>query len=68
MSQANKDCPPLSTNNDTSSTKTLTLSALLAESLQSKKEDINYPQPDKVRFSQRPSRPPHGTRRAMGKR
>ena len=68
MSQANQDNQPSSTNNDSSSTKTLTLSALLAESLQSKKEEDNYPQPDKVRFSQRPSRPPHGTRRAMGKR
>ncbi|HQV21978.1 MAG: hypothetical protein H6996_03590 [Moraxellaceae bacterium] len=68
MSQANQDNQPSSTNNDSSSTKTLTLSALLAESLQSKKEEVNYPQPDKVRFSQRPSRPPHGTRRAMGKR
>ncbi|HMU88359.1 MAG TPA: hypothetical protein PKL69_08600 [Agitococcus sp.] len=47
---------------------TKTLTALLAESLQSKKEATNYPQPNKDRFSQRPSRPPHGTRRSMGKR
>ena len=51
---------------DTQATKTLT--ELLAESLRAKKEAANYPQPNKDRFSQRPSRPPHGTRRAMGKR
>jgi hypothetical protein len=48
--------------------KVLTLSELLAESLRAKKEAVNYPQPNKTNFSQRPSRPPHGTRRAMGKR
>lgn len=47
---------------------TKTLTELLAESLRAKKEEANYPQPNKDRFSQRPSRPPHGTRRAMGKR
>jgi hypothetical protein len=52
----------------TSETKTLTLSELLAESLRAKKEAVNYPQPNKANFSQRPNRPPHGTRRAMGKR
>ena len=53
--------------NETES-KVLTLSELLAESLRAKKEAVNYPQPNKTNFSQRPSRPPHGTRRAMGKR
>jgi len=48
--------------------KPLTLSELLAESLRAKKEAANYPQPNKTRFAQRLSRPPHGTRRAMGKR
>jgi hypothetical protein len=48
--------------------KVLTLSELLAESLRAKKEAVNYPQPNKTNFSQRPNRPPHGTRRAMGKR
>ena len=51
-----------------SETKTLTLSELLAESLRAKKEAVNYPQPNKANFSQRPNRPPHGTPRAMGKR
>lgn len=54
------------TEQNTQTTKTLT--ELLAESLQTKKEAVNYPQPSKDRFSQRPSRPPHGTRRSMGKR
>jgi len=49
-------------------TSTKTLTELLAESLRAKQTAINYPQPDKDRFSQRPSRPPHGTRRSMGKR
>lgn len=53
---------------ETESNKALTLSELLAESLRAKKEAANYPQPNKPNFSQRPSRPPHGTRRAMGKR
>jgi hypothetical protein len=58
----------VTTPSETESNKGLTLSELLAESLRVKKEAVNYPQPNKANFSQRPNRPPHGTRRAMGKR
>lgn len=68
MNTSSTDNTKSNPTDEAKNTQPLTLSALLAESLSAKKDEVGYPQPNKSRFSQRPSRPPHGTRRAMGKR
>lgn len=65
------DVKTLSTENaETDNSEPLTLSAIFAEALRAKKDQkaTGFQQQNKANHHKTPSRPPHGTRRSMGKR
>lgn len=57
-------------NTATDNSEPLTLSAIFADALRAKKEQktIGYQPQNKDSHHKTPNRPPHGTRRSMGKR
>lgn len=57
-------------NTATDNSEPLTLSAIFADALRAKKEQkaTGFQQQNKPNHHKTPNRPPHGTRRSMGKR
>ena len=57
-------------NTETNSSESLTLSAIFADALRAKKNQKTtvYQPQNKDSHHKTPNRPPHGTRRSMGKR
>lgn len=68
---ATADAESLPTENtETNNSEPLTLSSIFADALRAKKEQkqASYQQANKDQHHKTPNRPPHGTRRSMGKR
>ena len=57
-------------NTETNNNEPLTLSAIFADALRAKKDQkaTGFQQQNKPNHHKTPNRPPHGTRRSMGKR